>query len=133
LGARKAQALRLDESPQIVLEVEAMVDLNRSVEEIVAEPTQESACEGDLVSWSSAFVPPQAMIPQQHQDSSTENGPEKAELQNASSVGIVVVVRSKTGAEGFVSAAWYWLVVESLVAVVREASVQHGRSQTELK
>jgi hypothetical protein len=50
LGARKSQALRLDESPQIVLEVEAMVGLNRSLGEIVAEPTQESACEGGLVS-----------------------------------------------------------------------------------
>jgi hypothetical protein len=125
--------LHLYESPQTVLEVEAMVDLNRLLEETVAEPTQESACEDDLVSWSSAFVTPQVMIQQRHQDSSMENGQGKAELQNASLAEIVVVVRSKTGAEGFVSAAWYWLVVESLVAVVREASVQHGRSQTELK
>jgi hypothetical protein len=32
-----------------------------------------------------------------------ENGQGKAELQNASLAEIVVVVRSKTGAEGFVS------------------------------
>jgi hypothetical protein len=50
LGERKAQALHLYESPQTVLEVEAMVDLNRLLEETVAEPTQESACEDDLVS-----------------------------------------------------------------------------------
>jgi hypothetical protein len=34
-----------------------------------------------------------------------ENDPEKAEQQNASSAEIVVVVRSKTGAEGVVSVA----------------------------